>query len=52
VLVDRFLKKEISWSAISSLLEKLLSKHQVVAAESLDTVLSVDREARKEAALV
>ena len=51
VLVDRFLKRQISWSAISSLLEKLLMRHSVIPASSLDSILSVDREAREEAKL-
>lgn len=49
VLVERFLKKEISWSAISSLLEKLLIRHQRLPMNSLQAILSVDTQARKEA---
>lgn len=49
VLVDRFLRREISWSAISFLLAKLLNKHQALPAESLETILSIDQEAREEA---
>jgi 1-deoxy-D-xylulose-5-phosphate reductoisomerase len=51
-LVYRFIKRQIPWSAISSLLEKLLSKHQVIPATTLDSILTVDREAREEAILV
>lgn len=49
VLVERFINKEICWSSISALLEKLLVKHRVVETESLESILSVDQEARKEA---
>jgi len=49
VLVERFLKREISWRAISSLLEKLLSHHKLVPTESLEAILYVDQEAREEA---
>jgi 1-deoxy-D-xylulose-5-phosphate reductoisomerase len=49
VLVKRFLKKEIGWSAIASLLEKLLARHRVVPVESLEAILDVDYHARKEA---
>jgi 1-deoxy-D-xylulose-5-phosphate reductoisomerase len=49
ILVERFLKKEISWNSIASLLEKLLSRHQAIPAESLETILSVDQVAREEA---
>lgn len=51
VLVDRFLKRQISWSSIASLLEKLLMRHSVIPASSLDSILAVDREAREEAKL-
>ncbi len=49
VLVARFLKKEISWNAIATLLETLLNKHRVITANSLETILEVDYEARREA---
>lgn len=49
VLVERFLNKEISWSAISSLLEKLLNRHQRRPMNSLQDILSVDTQAREEA---
>jgi 1-deoxy-D-xylulose-5-phosphate reductoisomerase len=51
ILVDRFLKKEISWKSISSKLEKLIERHRVRSAESLEAILSVDFEAREEAKL-
>lgn len=51
VLVDRFLKKEISWLSISQILEKLLDRHQKIQLDSLETILNVDREARQEAQL-
>jgi len=49
VLVERFLNKEISWNSIAGLLEKLLSRHQAIAAESLEAILSIDQLAREEA---
>lgn len=52
VLVQRFLKKAISWLDISKKLAKLLDQHQVQQALSLEEILSIDTEARKQAALV
>lgn len=49
VLVKRFIKKEISWNDIASLLDKLLTRHQAVSTKSLEIILNVDQEARKEA---
>lgn len=49
VLVKRFLKQEISWRDISRRLESLLMQHRVVPTDSLDTILSIDQEARQEA---
>lgn len=49
ILVERFLKREISWRSISTLLEKLLQRHRVVAADSLEDILFIDQEAREEA---
>ncbi|KPK33249.1 MAG: 1-deoxy-D-xylulose 5-phosphate reductoisomerase [Chlamydiae bacterium SM23_39] len=49
VLVDRFLKKEISWLDISYKLEKLLSFHQVEDVIDLEAILEIDKKARKEA---
>ncbi len=52
VLVDRFLKREISYRSISTLLEQLLERHTIVPAVSLDAIMSIDREAREEAKAV
>lgn len=49
VLVERFLKKEISWLGIMEKLEKLMSLHQVIPSDSVEAVLSVDEEAREKA---
>jgi len=49
ILVDRFLNQEISWQDIAKRLEKLLSAHRVVSANSLEEILSIDQEARLEA---
>ena len=52
VLVSRFLNKEISWLAIVQKLEKLLDRHQVIHADKIETVLTIDKEARREALLI
>jgi 1-deoxy-D-xylulose-5-phosphate reductoisomerase len=49
VLVQRFLKKEISWKEIGIKLEELMSQHEVVPVDSLDTILAIDALAREEA---
>jgi 1-deoxy-D-xylulose-5-phosphate reductoisomerase len=49
ILVDRFLKREIPWLAIGTLLEKLMSSHKPVNLLSLEAILSVDQTAREEA---
>lgn len=49
VLVDRFLKHEIRWSEIALCLDRLLEKHTSTPLDSLQTIFSVDREARSEA---
>lgn len=49
VLVDRFLKQEISWMGIVQRLEKLIGAHRAVPTDSVDTILMIDREARQEA---
>lgn len=51
ILVKRFLKKEIRWSDIGTHLEKLMSRHQIMPADSLETLLAVDTLAREEASL-
>ncbi len=50
VLVERFLKGEISWKEIGIQLEVLMNRHAVVAIDSLDIILAVDALAREEAA--
>ncbi|MGA8165204.1 MAG: 1-deoxy-D-xylulose-5-phosphate reductoisomerase [Waddliaceae bacterium] len=52
VLVNRFLRKEISWMDISTKLEDLMHRHRNEKAASLDVVIETDRQARKEAANV
>jgi 1-deoxy-D-xylulose-5-phosphate reductoisomerase len=49
ILVDRFLKKEISWVDIGIKLEKLMTTHSVSKITSFDMILSVDEEARSKA---
>lgn len=49
VLVHRFLNREISWIEIVSKLEQLMSHHKVTNITSLDAILAIDTQARKEA---
>ncbi len=49
VLVERFLKQEISWIDISKKLKKLISFHSPQNMLDLDTVLEVDKQAREQA---
>lgn len=49
VLVDRFLKREISWTSIGIKLEKLISSHRPENLLTLEAILSVDQSAREEA---
>ncbi len=49
VLVNRFLKREITWPEITSKLNGLLDGYQEVPIESMEAILSVDKEARDEA---
>jgi len=49
VLVDRFLKREISWTSIGIKLEKLISSHQAENLLTLEAILSVDQSAREQA---
>lgn len=48
-LVERFLKKKISWIDISKKLQVLMNKHQKCQIQSIDDILGVDSEARVEA---
>ncbi len=52
ILVERFLRKEISWSAIGAKLEKLISSHRPENLLTLEAILSVDLRARQEAARI
>ena len=49
VAVDSFLKKEIGFTQISELVERVLNQTQVSGAMSLDGILEADRIARHEA---
>lgn len=49
VLVQRFLDREISWKDIGILLERLMSRHQVMPADNLEAILAIDEQARQEA---
>ena len=49
VLVDRFVRGELSWWGISEKLEALMNRHNVLRETSVDDLLEVDREARLEA---
>lgn len=49
VLVDRFLKKEISWLEIGRKLAKLMTSHKSEKGIDLEKILAVDKMAREEA---
>lgn len=49
VLVQRFLEGELSWVDIGIQLERLMSRHQAVPADDLETILAIDAQARQEA---
>ena len=49
VLVNRFLSKQISWLDIPRKLEGLMSKHEILQIESLETILATDSLAREQA---
>ena len=50
VLVQRFLRKEISWGSIANHLEELMNRHAAAPMHTIDDVLAVDQLARLEAA--
>lgn len=52
VLVDRFLKKKISWIEIGTKLEKLISSHKAQNLLTLEAILEVDGLAREKASSV
>ncbi|MCH9633582.1 MAG: 1-deoxy-D-xylulose 5-phosphate reductoisomerase [Chlamydiae bacterium] len=47
-LVERFLKKEISWYDIPSKLQKLMDTHKKEKLNTIDDILFLDQKARKE----
>lgn len=49
VLVNRFVQGEISWQAITNLLQKLMEKHRVIKTNTIEETLAVDQLAREEA---
>jgi 1-deoxy-D-xylulose-5-phosphate reductoisomerase len=52
VLVQRFLSGEISWKGISESLESLMQRHEYKEIDTLEKILSVDEQARREALVV
>lgn len=48
-LVERFLKKDISWYDISQKLEHLMNAHKMTKIETLEDVLFIDQQGRREA---
>lgn len=50
VLVERFLKKEIPWTAIGNKLEMLMGRYRSSSIASYEEVAAVDLQARREAA--
>lgn len=51
VLVERFLLGKIQWNEIGIQLENLMNQHQVQPLDTLESILEMDAQARKEAAL-
>jgi 1-deoxy-D-xylulose-5-phosphate reductoisomerase len=49
ILVERFLAGKMTWHDISVQLEELMQQHKVIPVDSLDAILAVDAQARKEA---
>ena len=49
VLVSNFIDGKISWIDISIRLEKLMNRHSIQSIQSIEDVLNVDQQARKEA---
>lgn len=49
VLVGRFLKKEIRWTEIGDLLEKLMSEHKAQKIVDVEQILEIDAAARRDA---
>jgi 1-deoxy-D-xylulose-5-phosphate reductoisomerase len=49
VLVERFIKGQLSWKAISAKLEALMLGHDSRPAHSVEDILAVDQLARQEA---
>jgi 1-deoxy-D-xylulose-5-phosphate reductoisomerase len=52
VAVAKFLRQEISFLAIDSIVESVLGKHEVIRSPDLDAIREADRWARSEAASV
>lgn len=50
IAVDKFLRGDISFLEIESLIEKALNQHQVISNPDLETILSVDKIVRREVA--
>jgi 1-deoxy-D-xylulose-5-phosphate reductoisomerase len=48
-LVERFLKKDISWYDISQKLQHLMNAHKMTKIETLEDVLFIDQQGRREA---
>jgi 1-deoxy-D-xylulose-5-phosphate reductoisomerase len=49
ILVHRFLQKEIPWTGIAEKLTKLLDRHVSQPVNDLQSILEIDKQARKEA---
>ncbi len=52
VLVEKFLKKKISWIEIGEKLEKLISSHDPQNLLTLEAILEVDAKARERASII
>lgn len=52
VLVSRFIERQIGWQEIAQKLETLMRRHVVRPVPSVETILDVDGQARREAAAI
>jgi 1-deoxy-D-xylulose-5-phosphate reductoisomerase len=52
ILVERFLRRELSWKGIGHCLAKMMERHKPLAHPTLEELLAIDAEARLEAACI
>lgn len=52
VIINRFIKKELSWLDIGHKLETLMQRHSITPLHTLDDIWGIDHRARSDAALI